>query len=80
MREEAFRGNYEAVDMLVDLEEALNDAFLTWQERRIVDFVFIADVPVRAVARLYGMTDEGVEIVIRSAASRLSNYLSELGE
>lgn len=73
--EEAHRGNYDVTDMLVDLEAAFRESFLSIGEIIVLSLVFIGDRGIDDTAAQLGTTPESVSDVVQSAAAKLARYL-----
>ncbi|WP_223868908.1 sigma factor-like helix-turn-helix DNA-binding protein [Paenibacillus sp. UASWS1643] len=67
-----FRGDYDAVCILVDLHSAINSAALTDRQTEAIAFVYGIDVTQAEAARQMGITQQGVAKLIDDAAEKMA--------
>ena len=74
VHEEAIRsGNYDAVDCLVDLEDAMENASLSERERDVADLVRRWDIA--EVAGIVGVEESSARTFLMRAATKISEYM-----
>jgi hypothetical protein len=76
--EDAIRtANYDAVVMLVDVDQAVADAWLSWLEAYVVDLVYYGGWSVEETAGIIDIDEALVTSCLCRAAAKVSDYLTE---
>lgn len=74
---EALKGNYDALILLLDLEQALADIFLTAKQLQAIRLVFIDDLSPEEARVIMGVEHERrVRAHIEAAAKKIARYLA----
>lgn len=75
-----FSGDYDALIMVVDFEDAFANCGLTDAERLIIQKVFIEDMKRVDIAKQLGVTKQTVQVWINRSTEKLANYYKEVEE
>lgn len=72
----AANGNYEAVDLLVDMAVAIDDAFLSVDERDVVEYMRTHDFSVEEIAGIIKCSEWHVEACLDTACEKIARHLA----
>lgn len=75
VREDAYRGNYDALILILDVERLLGT--LTERQYQVVDLVYYQDYDVDEAAEILGMHRNTVHWHIEYAAKKIAKQLAE---
>lgn len=73
-----YAGDFDALIMLVDFEQALDEAGLTHKELFIIEMVFMQDLKRVDVAKELDVTKQTVQTWIMRSTDKLANYYAEM--
>lgn len=73
-----YAGDYDALIMIIDFQEALVDCGLTEKERNALYLVFIQDMKRVDVAKMFGVTKQTVQKWLERATEKLASYYEEM--
>lgn len=74
VRELRYWGDYDASNLLLDLEHSMTRAKLTRRQRQVLDLVYEEDLTQTEAARRLGVSQQAVNDHILSAARKIAKY------
>ena len=69
-------GDYDALNLLVDYNEAFQAANITKRQKEALNLVFEKDLTQREAGELLGISQQAVQQLINSVAVRISEYFT----
>jgi len=71
---EASKGNYDAVDLLVDFAAALDEAFLNDDELDVIRYRRANDFSIEEIAGIFDRSEWAIEAILTTACEKVSRY------